>query len=157
MYVTNKNLESWISHINFPTVNLWWFVFPILQVSTTLENCWSCRARIPSMGHHTWLYVTSLSISFTFTILWVWKAVDCWLVSLYVSHLVKEGIKKKLLLVANCCFVFFLCWQSFLYWVSLSLSGYILHACWVQKTVDVLSSLIYFVSNSSVAIMKYYY
>ncbi len=25
-----------------------------------------CRARIPSMGHHTWLYVTSLSLHFIY-------------------------------------------------------------------------------------------
>ncbi len=27
-----------------------------------------CRARIPSMGHHTWPYVTSLSLSLSFVI-----------------------------------------------------------------------------------------
>ncbi len=35
-------------------------VFTAVCVCTWMGKC---RARIPSMGHHTWLYVTSLSLS----------------------------------------------------------------------------------------------
>ncbi len=56
-------------HKWLPTCPLLWVCVHSVCVFTAVcvHLGWDkCRAQIPSMGHHTWSYVTSLSLSFSF-------------------------------------------------------------------------------------------
>ncbi len=63
-----------------------------------------CRAQIPSMGHHTWLYVTSLS--FTFTSYCVkWERLQFYCLIRCLSCLLKalmEKERKRLEVLSDC-------------------------------------------------------
>ncbi len=60
MYSTLSTFNTTTRHKWLPTAPgvCSWCVCSLLCVCTWTGKC---RARIPSMGHHTWLYVTSLS------------------------------------------------------------------------------------------------